>query len=138
MIKSLFGGKKKKQGYFLELDEKEENQGNSSTVTAESEAPEKPVEEKKVELAKPEAKKEKTVKKTSIKKAASTSPTTTSGQPEWVKLLYTKNESQNGEVENTEDNTFATKYLMSTPSKSRRRPGGSMKKFMDMAREARV
>ncbi len=138
MIKSLFGGKKKKEGYFLELDESEENQSDSSTVTPESEAPAKPVEEKQSEPVKSEAKKENKKpkpqknKKTSIK-TASTSKASTYDQPEWVKLLYKNN--QNGKVESEPDNTFATKYLMTGPAKSRRRPGPSMKSFLEMARK---
>ena len=77
-------------------------------------------------------------KKDSSSKVASSPQvidTSYSEEPFWVKLMYKTNEQQVAEQKAEEG--FATKYLISKP-KPRRRPGGSVDKFKDMARQTKV
>jgi len=52
--------------------------------------------------------------------------------PDWVKLLYKKTEASQ-ESTTTQNNTFADQYLLTMSTTSRRRPGGSLSQYMDMA-----
>ncbi|MDJ0635823.1 MAG: hypothetical protein QNJ34_21730 [Xenococcaceae cyanobacterium MO_188.B29] len=154
MIKKLFGGKSKE--FFLELDEAG---NNSSTETKAEETQPAPAavtqaEDKQPEVmevinVKPASKSKKTSIKSKKKKAAETTeptpaPASVSSNgasswdpPFWVKAMYNNNGSSNGKVEAGEK-TFATDYLLPTPSSSRRRPGPSLNKFKDMARQAKT
>ena len=164
MIKKLFGGKS--NGFFLELDESN-NQATETKVEEKqpepvaTQEPEKqpeavavPTEEKQPEAV--EAKSAKKTKKTSIKnkKKTATKPAATPSpkptpvsssngaswdQPFWVKAMYNTSSSNgsNGQVGGGEQ-TFATDNLLPTPSTSRRRPGPSLNKFKDMARQAKI
>jgi hypothetical protein len=124
----------KKKGKFLEIDEAESSTQETEAVTpaVEETTPSVSEEEKKAEPVK--AKTEAKAKKEPVK----TSPTPAGNMPtwdapEWVKALYKPKSDNNGQAQ--EDKGFATKYLMPTASNTRRRPGGSMKMFLDMARE---
>jgi outer membrane biosynthesis protein TonB len=161
MLKKLFGGKSD-NGFYVELNENQSTNGKvpAATQVAEEKKPEpaaiEVVEEKKakteptntVEEIKPEAvKKKSTKKKTSVKSKkkesteVATTPTPVAAsassdeQPFWVKAMY-KN-SSNGQKADSET-TFATDYLMPTPTRSRRRPGPSLNMFKDMARQAKT
>lgn len=156
-LKNLIGGNS--NGFFLEFNEDD----NQSTQTQEETAPKEaakqpePVAEAKEEAKQPEpvaeAKEAATKsKKTSIKdkKKESTEKTTTTSaspsvpsggassweQPFWVKVMYQNNGSSNGKLEKAEK-TFSTDNLLPTPSKSRRRPGPSLNKFKEMARQTK-
>ena len=165
MIKKLFGGKSNE--FFLELDESDNNQATETkaeekqpkpvAVATEEKQPEPAAvatEEKQPEAV--EAKSAKKSKKTSIKNkkktatktaaAPSTKPTPVSSssssswdQPFWVKAMYNSSSSNgsNGQVEGGQQ-TFATDNLLPTPSASRRRPGPSLNKFKEMARQAKI
>ena len=59
--------------------------------------------------------------------------------PEWVKAI--KNYSNNGQSEEQplqEKSTFANKYLMANPPKSRRRPGPSLNRFKEMVNTMKI
>ena len=153
MIKKLFGGKSNE--FFLEIDESDNNQATETKV--EEKQPE-PVavatEEKQPEVV--ETKSATKSKKTSIKdrkktatKTATTPPPqptpvsagsgASGDQPFWVKTMYNTNSSNgsNGQVGGGEP-TFATDNLLPTPSAFRRRPGPSLNKFKEMARQAKI
>ena len=58
--------------------------------------------------------------------------------PFWVAAMYNTNNgaaNNNGQVA---EQTFATDNLMPTPTKFRRRPGGSLDKFKNMAKQAKT
>ena len=57
--------------------------------------------------------------------------------PFWVAAMYNNNSSANGNGQAAEQ-TFAPDNLMPTVSKYRRRPGGSLAKFKNMARQAKT
>ena len=133
---NLFGGKKK-NGYYLELDESNKSQPEAAPVAetvvapvkeekpAPAQAPQKPVAAK----SRKKGKAKKSVKATSVKFVP-----TQWESPEWVKAI--KNYSDNGRVkEELSERLFASKYLMPTPTNSRRVPGPSMNKFRDLARK---
>ncbi len=164
MFNKLFGGnqsqgdhsaasqvKKKKNGaYFLELDESEGTQAVASAPAAPSKPVEEmqpepvktaqPVEEKKTEPVKAQSTKNKKTKKKSNQAPSVPSKVPEWEQPAWVKAI--KNYSNNGKAESESESesgmTFATQYLMPTPSNSRRRPGPSLNKFREMARQAKT
>ncbi len=74
----------------------------------------------------------------SVPASASSNGASSWDPPFWVKAMYNKNVSNgNGKVEGG-GKTFATDYLLPTPSSSRRRPGPSLNKFKDMARQAKT
>ncbi len=77
-----------------------------------------------------------TKKETGSKPAAPVSASASSWeQPFWVKAMYNNASSDSSQSTETETQpTFATNYLMSQSS-SRRRPGPSLNKFKDMARQ---
>lgn len=130
MIGKLLGGKNKK-GYYLELSEADKGQASATTT-----------EEKKVEPVAPEtastesspktSNQKTTKKKTSKTKAASTQEqpkVAANDSPAWVTAMNANTSNGNA----ASSTTFATDNLMPTPSTYRRRPGPSMKPFMDMA-----
>ena len=162
-FKNLIGGKS--EGFFLELDENdsqstqeppktspkaEEKQPEPAAATKEEKQPEPAAatkEEKQPESA--QVKSAQKSNKTSIKskKKTATTPTTSSASsngasswepPFWVKAMYNSSSNgSNGQVGGGEQ-TFATDNLLPTPSTSRRRPGPSLNKFKDMARQAKT
>jgi hypothetical protein len=119
----------------VEPEKKSDNTPNTSAKT------EKPAQTKAVNSN--------STKKTSIKnkktkqasKETITAPVAKSTAPSidetpfWVKAMYKSNSNGNGAKENS---TFATDYLLSNGTQSRHRPGGSMNKFLEMARQAKT
>ena len=154
--------KKKNSAYFLELDESEGTQAVASAPAAPSKPVEEmqpepvktaeiveeikpepvktaqPVEEKKPEPIKAQSTKKKKTKKKSVQAPSVPSKVPEGEQPAWVKAI--NNYSNNGKLESESESgmTFATQYLMPTPSNSRRRPGPSLNKFREMARQAKT
>lgn len=57
--------------------------------------------------------------------------------PFWVAAMYNTNNGANNNGQVAEQ-TFATDNLMPTPTKFRRRPGGSLDKFKNMAKQAKT
>lgn len=106
------------------------------TEAKESTAKAKPKEDKKAPV------KESTASKNG-KATESTPDSTNTGAssyepPFWVAAMYNTNNgaaNNNGQVA---EQTFATDNLMPTPTKFRRRPGGSLDKFKDMAKQAKT
>ena len=165
MIKKLFGGKSNE--FFLELDETSDNQATETKVAEKKPEPAaapvekqpEPVavapEEKPTEVVatQPTTKNKKTSIKNGKKKATKTAATSAStstpisskstnygGQPSWIQVMYNTSSSNgngNGQVK-VEEQTFATDNLLPTPSTYRRRPGPSLNKFKDMARQAKT
>lgn len=151
-LKNLIGGNS--NGFYLELNEDDSQPTQEQAETAPTEAEKQPLPvavtpetEKQSESpeAKPATKSKKTSIKNNKKKSTEDTPTTSttpSGgassweQPFWVKVMYQNNSSSNGKVEKAEK-TFSTDYLLPTPSKSRRRPGPSLNKFKEMARQTK-
>lgn len=149
--------KTKKRGGFLELDEKEEIKVAAeaapvevaTTVVAQAVSVAKETIAEVVETTKESAKetitdvvettketvkgktKGKTIKTETAPKPASD---TQWDQPEWVKVMY-----KNTTVEaSSQPKSFASENMLPTPTTSRRRPGPSLNKFMDMARQVKT
>lgn len=129
MFSKLFGDKKadekqkkaqkRRSGFYREIEEDTETPENSSTQQVEDKTPTSPEKESSNGQVKP-----------SKKPAKST--VSTDDTPDWVKVMYKKSPASESE-ESESVGTFADKYLMPTPSSSRRRPGKSMNKYMNMA-----
>jgi hypothetical protein len=118
MLNKLLG-KKKNEGYFLEIEKKQESQ-----VEIKSPEPEKVETAAKVETV--------SEKKTTTKPTVKTAKSSTYEPPEWVKAI--KNYSNNNQSEESQKSlTFAPNYLMANSPTPRRRPGGSLKLFKEMA-----
>lgn len=127
MLKKLFGGKKK-ESFFLELEESQvEPPAQTSQEPSEPAAgvagEEKPVQPTATAPAK-------SAKKTSIKKSARAPKSKTAPAAAPAATVASK-PPEPQEVE------FATKYLI-VPTMSRRRPGPSLNAFKDMARQVKV
>jgi hypothetical protein len=123
MLKKLFG-KKKDKSYFLEI----ENQQEEKKVETASAEPEKVETTTKVESQKEAVAQNKTTTKLPEK----TTKVPTYEPPAWVKAI--KNYSNNNQSgESQESLTFAPNYLMPNSPTPRRRPGGSLKLFKEMA-----
>ncbi len=159
MLKKLlnFGGQSKSNGYYLELNENENPQTETnrkqpkSTTSIENKKTE-PKSDKTLEEKQPEPvqatstqknEKKKTVKaqnKQSGETTSSNTPVATSASswepPFWVKIMYEKTSSNGKKAES--ETTFATDYLMPSPTQSRRRPGPSLDTFRSMARQAKT
>ena len=167
MIKKLFGGKSdgffleldesaNSQATETKVEEKQPEPAATLEPDKQPEPAAVATEEKPSEA--PEAKSAKTSKKTSIKNRKKTAtktaatpspkPTPVSSSrasassyepPFWVKAMYNSSSSNgsNGQVGGGQQ-TFATDNLLPTPSRSRRRPGPSLNKFKEMARQAKV
>lgn len=58
--------------------------------------------------------------------------------PFWVAAMYNNNGSATNSSGKMSEATFATDNLMPTVTKYRRRPGGSLNKFKDMAKQAKT
>jgi hypothetical protein len=91
--------------------------------------------DKKKELAKSSPAKIENKEDEPKKEAAPSVDTSYSDEPFWVKLMYETSE-QKIAAQNAEK-TFATDNLISKP-KARRRPGGSLDRFKEMARQTNV
>ncbi len=106
-------------------------------------APSSPVKEKAASQKPKTAKKttqqatKKSGKKTQ-KTAVKASSAIADPRPAWVRAMDNTRNKQEEKVESNPEMTFATQYLMPTPTKSRRRPGPSLDMFKDMARQAKV
>ncbi len=156
MLDRLFGKKKNKGDYFLEIEGKSESQtetqasnlessATTQKVAAEPTPKAQAVEEVAASTAtgqKPDATKATVNKKKSTSKTkTSTTKTKVAAYepPEWVKAI--KNYSNNGQSETQqlqENSTFATKYLMANPPQSRRRPGPSLNRFKEMVNTMKI
>lgn len=107
--------------------------------TADSTSNSQPKEDNKKELAKTSSASVKTQKDNS-KEATTQSTSAPSGdtsysdEPFWVKLMY---ENKEQKAAQNAEKTFAPNNLISRP-KARRRPGGSLDKFKEMARQANI
>ncbi len=151
MFGKLFGGKKSKDGFYVQLDDaldgKQTDNSNGKKVTTTV------VEEKKVEPAPAKAavvEEKKTAAPATAKKAtnkkgkskAETAPAAPAPEkvaedepPFWVKAMNAN--TSNGKKSRESVESFASNYLMPTPNRSRRRPGPSLNPFMDMARQVK-
>lgn len=58
--------------------------------------------------------------------------------PFWVAAMYKNSSATSNGSTPTDSQTFATDNLMPTMTKYRRRPGGSLNKFKDMAKKAKT
>ena len=58
--------------------------------------------------------------------------------PFWVAAMYNNNDSDRNSEAETAQQTFATDNLMPIGTKFRRRPGGSLDKFKEMAKQAKT
>ena len=56
--------------------------------------------------------------------------------PFWVAAMYNNNNSEEAQNNGQAEQTFAPENLMPIATKFRRRPGGSLDKFKDMAKQA--
>ncbi|MGK7946229.1 MAG: hypothetical protein AB4058_17345 [Microcystaceae cyanobacterium] len=148
MIQKLFGGKK--ETYFLEIEETNgtkapEPSAKAPEIAAEpakvESQPTTPVVEKATEPAKvesqpttPVVEKAAPPAKSSKKSAKKVSKAKT--EPTVAPTPPTVSTESNGQAE-PKNVEFATKYLL-VPTGSRRRPGPSLNKFKDMARDVKV
>lgn len=159
-LKNLVGGNS--NGFYLEADDTDNSESNEATVEkatatevtapVEAKAPEPVAAAAETAPVQSTKKSKKTSIKDKKKKAAGTTtapvskaaPASSNGassyeEPFWVKAMYKNNSSSNGNG-NTGggEKTFATDNLLPIPSTYRRRPGPSLDKFKDMARQARI
>lgn len=145
-IKGLFSGKKsqddgatantkKSKGYFLELDDtgsvkSETDSKKPESGKAKAKAKAKAPETQEAQPPAPTVAKDESTKAQPVKEVPSGKQT--------VKVEAQPNPpvtaASNGKVE-SQESTFAPKYLMPTANNSRRRPGPSMDMFRDMARQ---
>ena len=161
MLKNLFNSDKK---YYLELGEEKDSQAVQNAVKTATEVTDT-VKEKATEVAesaqeqlasaiteeKPAETKAKSkqngkaAKSTAQVQKTKATPTkatpTNSGAssyepPFWVSAMYKNNSSATSNNGKVTEKTFATDNLMPTVTTYRRRPGGSLAKFQDMARKA--
>jgi hypothetical protein len=135
MLNKLFG--KKKESYFLEVEEEPKSPAETPEITPESALETPAVEEVSSEVV--QAEPTQSTKATVKEKPASKTITTTTKvaayePPEWVKAIKNYSSSASTEAQKVQaKSTFATTYLMANPPTSRRRPGPSLKQFKDMA-----
>lgn len=153
-LKNLVGGNS--NGFYLEADETDDSQSKGTTVEkatttkvtapVEAKAPEPVAAAAETVPAQSTKKSNKTSIKDKKKKATGTTTTPTPAssngkssyeEPSWVQAMYKNNGNGNGKVEAGEK-TFATDNLLPIPSNYRRRPGPSLDKFKEMARQARI
>lgn len=133
---------KKSKGYYLELDDSGNIKTEAKAAVALAEPPkaEKPEPAKAAKVEKPEpAKAEPAKAKVATAKAPKVTVPAENGKE--VKIEAQPNPPApeiNGKVAAANEGTFAPKYLLPTPSKSRRRPGPSMDAFRDMARQVKT
>jgi hypothetical protein len=152
MLGKLFGGKKSKDGFYVQLDDAldgkqtDNSNGKKATTTVVEEKKVEPaptktavVDEKKTAAPAPATAKKATNKKGKSKAENAPAATAPEKAPEyeppfWVKAMNA-NTSNKKAPESVE--SFASNYLMPTPNRSRRRPGPSLNPFMDMARQVK-
>ena len=108
-----------------------------SSAVKEQAASQKPQTAKKT-TKKATKKSGKKTKKTSVKASSVSSKATADLRPAWVRAMDNTRNKQEEKVESNAEMTFATQYLMPTPTNSRRRPGPSLDMFKDMARQAKI
>ncbi len=122
---------RKASGYYMQIDEAEENQPAPAPKQLSSQPS---AEQKKPEPAKAEA-----PASTAPAKPAKVEPKAQQKQPEPAKAPVAP-ASTNGKVEQPQPElTFAPKYLNpATSSNSRRRPGPSMNNFLNLARQVKT
>ena len=154
MLKGLFG-KKKDNGFYLELDENAPAQPEAAveepvvveepvaTVTEEPAATSEPaaaVTEAPATPAKPvKAKAKKTTKKKATAKTTRVATKTVAWEPPfWVKAMENAKVPSNGGAAGIEGENFSTKYLVPNGKMPRRRPGGSLDPFRNMARTVKL
>lgn len=118
-------------------DKKNTQKVGSSTVDSTSDSEQK--EENKKELAKSSSatvknQKDDSKEATTQATSAPSGDTSYSDEPFWVKLMY---ENKEQKAAQNAEKTFAPNHLISRP-KARRRPGGSLDKFKEMARQTNV
>ncbi|MBD1931048.1 MULTISPECIES: hypothetical protein [Cyanophyceae] len=144
----------KKSGYYMELDESKDSNGQKKAEPVKAQqsqdkkpepAKTQPSQEKKPEPAKVEASTPKKDSPKPEKKSEEKTEAAAIAQRPKVELVQTAEgveavpATSNGKVPASNDTTFAPKYLNPvTSSKSRRRPGPSMSNFMDMARQVKT
>lgn len=164
MFNKLFGGKKSKDGYYIQLDEASGAQSTNSSNGKKAAVVEKSnteavvvdrnksesapvktvVEDKKNEKVKAS----KSATKTSKNKKSDESQTETASvapapnkqseyePPFWVQAMNANTSNSNDKVAISVE-SFAANNLMPLPNRSRRRPGPSLNPFMDMARQVK-
>lgn len=163
MIKKILNFGKKSNGYYLELDEsvkdavesttqtikekvtettevvKDKITETKETVTEKSASVQEAVKDKVESGSETSENKKSTNKEKKETTTASATPANSGASsyepPFWVKVMY-ENNSTSKKVES--EQTFATDYLMPTITKTRRRPGGSLKKFKEMASQTKT
>ncbi len=127
---------KKGKGYFLELDE-----ASGSQPVTQAPKPEPVKAQPDNNVSKPEPAKGAVVT-LERPKAEDPNPVTEVPSPNGkVKIEAQPNPpapAVNGKVDPQTEQTFAPKYLISTTSRGRRRPGPSMDMFRDMARQVKT
>ena len=157
MIAKIFGGKKDKtkngkavaalpESKTKAKQKKQKQLKPADDKTAQKQlkaAPGSPVTEKaasqKPKTTKKTTKKSgKKTKKTSAKASSVSSKARADSRPAWVRAMDNTRNKQEEKVESNAEMTFATQYLMPTPTNSRRRPGPSLDMFKDMARQAKI
>ncbi len=164
-LKNLFNSDKK---YYLELGDEKESEGAQNVAQAATEVTdtvkekaaeaaesaqeqvasvtteEKPAKAKAVKAkAKAKSKQNGKAAKTTVEAQKTQATPKNSGAssfepPFWVAAMYNKNNGSTKSNGKVAEQTFATDNLMPTVTNYRRRPGGSLAKFKDMARKART
>lgn len=131
LIKKVLGGEKK--DFYLELDENKDTAAAEKAQQPEPEAVEAPVEEKAEAPAS---------ETTPAPEKPEVQAETPAPKPQPVDsdaiVAAAVNGKQTSQSESASSTTFATDFLMSVPTKARRRPGPSLKMFQDMARQMNV
>ncbi|HHP7231263.1 MAG TPA: hypothetical protein ACFCUY_10445 [Xenococcaceae cyanobacterium] len=150
MLGKIFN-RSSKNNFYLELNETEKTENKVETAkkapvinseplpkaTADSEV--KTTSDSSTNQPQKQAKKDKESSNTTKSKSAEQPATSKDSgassweQPFWVKAMY-ENTSANSSANAEASETFATKHLITRPP-SRRRPGPSLDKFKEMARQ---
>ncbi|MBE9223263.1 hypothetical protein IQ215_11200 [Cyanobacterium stanieri LEGE 03274] len=114
VLKKILSKKKGQPKYFLEVEVKDQ-------------APETPVAQS--------SEKEASNTPKQAQKSPAPSANTSNDQPDWVKAIknYSTPNPDNGDGVISESETFAGKYISNNVPTPRRRPGGSLKPFKDIA-----
>lgn len=131
------GKKRKRSGYFMELDEAEEVKSVNGAQPAKGAAAKtsEPVTAAKTAKAEPTKTQEPSAKAQTASAKVELVQTAEGVKAEPVKPEKAPAASTNGQ--NKTETTFAPKYLAPTSSNSRRRPGPNMNPFLDMARQVK-
>ncbi|MGY6529251.1 MAG: hypothetical protein ACXITR_04925 [Cyanobacterium sp.] len=120
VLKKILSGKKSQPKYFLEVEVAD--QAPETPTVKSSEKP-------------PENNQPQGQKKPSSTPAPKPEVNSYSDQPEWVKAIknYSTPNADNGSTPSEESVTFAGQYISNDIPQARRRPGGSLKLFKDIA-----